>query len=248
MARKVTLIKTWVILSDLQIPWQDKEVIDGLVKPFIKDLKPDGIVLNGDIVDCYSISDFDKNPLNVDWHLQNEIDQAGELMEWLKFIPIRYWLGGNHEDRLRRLAWRTKGLGQLEAMKFNKLFEVAKYGFLWREYGQVITLGNLTVTHGEFVRRHSGASGMATLDRLGTSVLVGHTHRLGSFYRTDTRGVHGAWENGCLCRLDPEYEHFPNWQQGFSVVKVHNKGMFSVQQVPVINRKCLVYGDKEWTM
>ena len=169
-------------------------------------------------------------------------------MDRLKGIPHKWWLGGNHEDRLRRLSWRTAGLGQLKALDFPKLFELDQRGFKWKPYGEFLELGKLTVTHGEFVRKHSGDSGMATLERLGTSVLVGHTHRMGSYYRTDTRGVHGAWENGCLCRLDPEYEHFPNWQQGFSVVKVFDSKLFNVQQVPIINRKHLIYGDKTWQM
>jgi metallophosphoesterase superfamily enzyme len=53
--------KTWAIINDVQVPWQDKQVLN-LVTDFIRDLKPHGIVLNGDIVDCYAISDFNKDP------------------------------------------------------------------------------------------------------------------------------------------------------------------------------------------
>lgn len=238
-------IQTWVVINDLQIPWHDEPVINGLVIPFVRDLNPHGIVLNGDIVDCYQISDFDKNPDHPDWTLEQEINHAKGLMGQFKTLKHKVWIGGNHEDRWRRIAWRHHKLkGMLKS--FPEAFAMGDYGFRYLNYGEVYGLGKLTVTHGEFVRKHSGDSGMATLERMGTSVLVGHTHRMGSYYKTDTRGVHGAWENGCLCRLDPEYEHFPNWQQGFSVVKVGPGGMFSVQQIPVINRKYLLYGDKEF--
>ena len=51
-----------------------------------------------------------------------------------------------------------------------------------------------------------------------------------------------AYENGCLCRLDPKYVQFPDWQQGFSVVHVDEGGFFNVQQIPILNRRCFFYG------
>lgn len=234
-----------MVLSDAQIPWHDKAVLDELVAPFIKALKPHGIVLNGDWIDCYAISTFDKNPDHADWTLKTERDIAQEYMEQWQGIEEKHWIAGNHEDRWRRIAWKNPTLkGMLKTLP--EFLEVKKYGFQWREYGECLMLGKLTVTHGDFVRKHSGASGMATFERMGTSVLVGHTHRMGVYYRTDVRGMHGAWENGCLCSLNPEYEHFPNWQQGFSVVNVFPRGMFSVQQIPIINRQLLIYGGKTW--
>ena len=54
--------KTYVILNDIQYPFHDEQCL-ALVKLFIKDIKPDGVRLNGDIVDCYSISSFTKDPM-----------------------------------------------------------------------------------------------------------------------------------------------------------------------------------------
>ena len=76
--------------------------------------------------------------------------------------------------------------------------------------------------------------------------MIGHTHRLGIYYRTNAKGTHAAYENGCLCRLDPEYVQDPDWQQGLSVVRVGEKGFFNVQQVPIINRNFMMYGNKVW--
>ena len=242
------IIQTWVVLSDLQIPWHDKEVVYGLVVPFIHDLKPQGIVLDGDIVDCYAISDFDKNPDHPDWTLALEQKEVGVLLGALgkvRTIEKKEWIDGNHEDRWRRIAWRNHKLkGMLKS--FPEAFSLKEYGYQWHPYGDHVMLGKLMVTHGELVRKHSADSGQAHFDRFGTSVLVGHTHRLGVYYKSDCRGVHAAYENGCLCSLKPEYTHFPNWQQGFSVVKVYGGGLFSVQQIPVINRRFLLYGDKEF--
>jgi hypothetical protein len=52
----------WVVLNDIQLPFEDKPVLWDLVVPFVRELKPYGIVLNGDIVDNHEISDFSKDP------------------------------------------------------------------------------------------------------------------------------------------------------------------------------------------
>lgn len=237
-------MKTWVILSDIQIPFQDKYVLEDLVLKFIKDLKPHGVCLNGDIADCYLLSDFSKDPAS-EADLKLEIKEVGELMDFLaKYSKERVYLGGNHEDRLRRHAWKqVPALAETGYMDFSKVFRTKEHGFDYKPYGASLQLGHLMVTHGDLVSKHSAYTAKMTFDKVGSSVLVGHTHRLGAYYRTDVHGVHAAYENGCLCRMDPEYVQRPNWQTGFSVVHVEDKGnMFSVQQIPVLGRKCFYYG------
>ena len=234
-------MKTWAILSDLQIPFQDKRVLD-LVLRGLKRIKPGGVVLNGDVVDCYELSEFDKNPLG-QAGLEREVKEAKWLMGELQYIPERWWLGGNHEDRLRRYLWkRATQFAGLDVLRFETLFGLDRAGFNWKPYGGTLKLGKLLVTHGSLVLKHSGWTGRAHFEKYGNSVLVGHTHRLGAYYRTNAKGVHAGYENGCLCRLDPEYVQYPDWQQGFSVVQVHESGWFNVTQVPILKRRRFFYG------
>ena len=231
----------WVVMNDIQLPFHDKPVLE-MVLRFIKVLKPDGVVLNGDVVDCYELSTFDKNPLE-QTGLEKEIDLAQSLMNRLAHVPAKWWLGGNHEDRLRRYLWRNAAkFAKLEALGFESLFGLARYGFRWKPYGGTLNLGRLLVTHGSLALKHSGWSGRAHFEKYGNSVLVGHTHRLGVYYRTNAKGVHAGYENGCLCRLDPEYVQYPDWQQGFSVVHVHKNGWFNVNQIPILGRRRFFYG------
>jgi predicted phosphodiesterase len=243
--------ETWLVLNDIQFPFHDEKVL-ALVEEFARDLKPHGIVLNGDIVDCYDISDFDKNPLT-----QATLDMEAELAIGLmgrlaKVAKERWWIGGNHEDRLRRFLWKQgdafKVLGKratkaaMEALGFPALFQLKDNGFKWKPYGGSIELGKLMVTHGMMVRSQSAASGRAHYERFGSSIMIGHTHRLGIYYRTNVRGVHAAYENGCLCKLTPEYAQHPDWQQGLSVVHVDKGGFYNVQQIPVLGRSRFYYG------
>lgn len=238
-------MRTYAVLNDIQIPFHDQPVLDAVLG-FVKKLRPDGVVLNGDIVDCYELSVYDKDPLT-QASLREEVDQARALVGRLRMLsPKVIWIGGNHEDRLRRYIWkRAPELGVLPGITFPKLFGLSDYGVEWRDYGESIMLGKLMVTHGSMVRSHSAYSAKAHFDRHGTSVMIGHTHRMGQFYRTNRNGVHAAYENGCLCRLDPEYVHDPDWQQGFAVVHVEERtGHFNVQQIPVLDRKRFFYGNQ----
>jgi predicted phosphodiesterase len=239
--------KTWVVLNDLQIPFHDKPVLD-LVLNFVNYLQPHGVVLNGDVVDCYDISAYTRDPLHRA-NLNTEVKLAGQLMSRLaKCTKERWWLGGNHEDRLRRYVWQNAPqLGLLPDTTFPSLFKIAEHGFQWKPWGGSVKLGRLIVTHGFVVRVHSAYSAKAHFDRLGSSVIVGHTHRLGVYYNTNSSGTHASFENGCLCKLTGlGYSQFPNWQQGFSVVHVGEGGFFNVVPVPILNRKVFFYGGEKW--
>jgi predicted phosphodiesterase len=239
-------MKTWVVMNDIQIPFQDTPVLD-LVLSFIDDLKPYGVVLNGDIVDCYELSTYDKNPLTKA-SFQAEITGAGKLLARLaKVTKERVWIGGNHEDRLRRYLWRNAPALGLDAdQQFHEWFHLADHGFQWKPYGAYMKLGKLVLTHGSMVRTHSAYTAKCHFEKYGASVMIGHTHRLGIYYRTNASGVYAAYENGCLCRLDPEYAQCPDWQQGFSVVHVESNGYFHVQQIPVLRRRTFFYGAQVW--
>ena len=213
-----------------------------LVLNFVGDLKPHGVILNGDITDCYELSEFDKNPLT-DFTLDREIKESGAYLERIaRHCKERWWLRGNHEDRLRRTLWKNPKFASVKAFQFPELFHLKDHGFRWKPYGGVLHLGKLLVTHGSMVNKHSGSTARAHFDKYGSSVLVGHTHRLGVYYRTNAKGIHAGYENGCLCRLNPEYVQYPDWQQGFSVVHVEDDGLFSVQQIPILKRKRFFYG------
>lgn len=235
---------TAVVLNDIQFPFHSP-VLYGLVVPFVLDLKPDVIALNGDIVDMYSVSDFDKDPLT-QARLEDEIALAEELMGRLSNIPGKVWLGGNHEDRLRRYIWRhAQAFAGLSELSFQRLFRLADYGFGWVDYGEFTMLGKLLVTHGDLVRVHSGMTARAHFDKHGTNILTGHTHRLGAYYRTRRGRPYVAYENGCLCSLTPEYVKYPDWQNGFSIVHFEEGGSFNVQQLPIFmqnGRPTFYYG------
>jgi predicted phosphodiesterase len=243
--------KRIVVLSDIHIPFEDSDALNAAIN-YTRAFKPDLIILNGDVLDCYALSSYTKDPENAWATVAVERDRGLIVQRTCREItPNVIWLGGNHEVRwdkaisheLEHPSPRGKAVlevlagGEISPQRAFERFFVAS-GVTWKPYGWRVELanGNLVVTHGFRLSAHSAYSARMHLERLGVSVIIGHTHRMGAYHNANLRGKQGAWENGCLCDMNPEYMQFPNWQQGFSTVTV-NGDRFHVTQVPIVGGK-----------
>lgn len=280
--------ETAVVINDAHCPFQDEHALRPVIE-FIKDLQPDVVFINGDMVDFAGISRFSNNPLRtlsrteiqvimrhgkknpdkdlvLQAALQRELNETYEVLRRLREAAPNAWMPyifGNHEfrmyryliDRAPELCGITKAgpdqagievldlayLLRFKELGIEKVFSGQKESFL--QWGK-----HLVVGHFDMVRKHSGWTAKGLLENKGISLIQGHTHRLGAFYRTAFGGeVQMAYENGCLCSLSPEYMTCPNWQQGLCVIKKHKMtDRFSVQQLPMIDYK-FFYGNKEYS-
>ena len=244
------------VLSDIQIPFQD-ELALGLALKIIADTKPDLVVLNGDITDCYAISDFDKDPKHGYEFFTQEKEEARELLRRLTEMthhPTVVWLAGNHEQRWDRLMFRSKIAALMAHAQgcenYGDFIGVKDFDVKFYKYGDSLKLGHLYVTHGYRVSQHSAYTARMHQEDMGVSVMVGHTHRQGEYARTTMKGVYKAWEQGCLCHLDMEYmTRLPNWQQGFAMVDYSS--IFKVSLVEIIDeghQYTGIYGGKSYSV
>lgn len=231
-----------VVNSDQHFPFEQKVCIK-LSRQFIRDLQPGAVHLLGDIIDFYTISRFSRDP-NRRLTLQGEIDSASAYCEGVRDDAPKadiFYSEGNHENRLTRyLHSEAKELASLSCLNLPSLLGLDRLGIKYVEANKPYKIGHLLYTHGEIVRKHSGMTASAHIDKYGCSVIHGHTHRLGSYYRTTMSDTHGGWENGCLC-APPTYMNSPNWQRGFSVVW-YDGPKFHVEQVPIIRNKYVYQG------
>ena len=239
------------IINDIHYPDHDSKVLN-LALNFLEDLKPDRLVLNGDIIDCWAISRWKKDPSR----LRNTLDKEVRWLETFidrcgKIAPKIDYLMGNHEDRICRYVMEFADLfgplgtiaqGAIDALRPEAI--IGK-GTTLQRYKQVISLGKLLITHGHLIRKYTDS---AMLAKYGGSIGFGHTHRLGTYYHTNHSGPHVAFQNGCLCKLSPPWKpELNDWQHGLSIVKVFKDGTFHLQQVPILKRRFLYYGDKRYT-
>lgn len=236
-----------ICLSDCHIPFHDKPLLD-LWLEFVKVLKPDGIDIMGDLIDCYTLSRFEKNPLRRH-NIQEEVDTARDfLLELITVAPrdceIRY-SEGNHENRLQRVLWgRAKELAPLRNLSIPQLFELEDLGIQYYPPEQPYRIGPLWYLHGDLARKSNwamtcgGMGAKAVSQRVAGNVIMGHTHQMGYISFRGWEGLREGYEIGCMCRFNLEYiVGTPQWQSGWAVVEFPTPGTFDVGFVRVLDEK-----------
>lgn len=237
-----------VFISDLHIPFHDIQAVNITFK-FIEEFQPQYLFLVGDLMDFYAISSFDKNPKRI-LSLQSEIDVCQDVLAKMRNIcpdSSIIYIEGNHENRLTRYLWRHPEISSLKALSLENLLELQKYKIQYKPINTITTFHKFLIEHGDIIRKHSGYTAKAEMEKRGISGLSGHSHRLSTHYLTNMAGDHIWLENGCLCKRNPEYIiGIPNWQQGFTIGYFKDKKeRFSVEQICITHGK-LTYAGKEY--
>ena len=225
----------FVVLSDIHFPYHDEKALKAVYN-FLSNTHVDTIILNGDILDFYDVSSFDKDPDRIN-SLQKEIDMAQKFFKKLRGLAPKakiVFVKGNHEDRIERYLKKHPELYSLDALKLPNLLNLDNYAIEYKDKG--FKLGSLKIIHGDMVRKFSGYTARGELEKHDSSGISSHTHRGGVYYyRTPERYL--AWfESFCLCDLNPEYISEPNWQQGFLYGYVE-KDSFAVTPIPIVDGK-----------
>ena len=234
--------------TDEHYPFQDERA-RSIALDIVRDFNPDVLISGSDGIDFYALSKFSKDPKRIS-SLQEDIDawKVGQK-EWKDAAPeaTRIFLKGNHEDRLRKWLWAHPEAHSLDALKLSNLLGLDELGINYQDNGDSewcnweLPIGNtLVVRHGELVRKGSGMSARAELEkeRFSISVLTGHTHRGGSIFARTRLGVVQGHECFCLCGLEPEYVRHPDWQQGIVLAEVH-EGSLTVEPIPFSNLRSI---------
>jgi predicted phosphodiesterase len=236
--------KRIAILSDIHFPYYEKDALNAAIR-YIKKWKPDCILLNGDIIDMYQLSSFERDPRQRGFKyeldmLRNFIVQLKDLFPKVKLV---YRLG-NHEDRYQhKILQRLPELVDLELFNFESVISANQLGVTVIGNKRIIMAGKLNIVHGhEFARGFAAPVNPARgfFLKAKSNVLGGHHHQISSHQEQDLNGNKvGAWSTGCLCELHPKYMPINNWSHGFATVEVSNTGSFHVNNITVIDGKII---------
>lgn len=213
-------MKSIVVLNDVHVPFHNKNGVEAVLK-FCRDQQPDAIVINGDFLDCYSISSFAQAPGMP--KLQEEVDQGLEILEKMRrYCPLAEitYTEGNHEERLKRLVKERHGLYGLRAMELGALLDFDRLGISYLDYGKIKWFGDLAIYHGQYVSGNAAYSAKRELENGGFRYCItGHVHRMGLYHRKGYTGNRIALENGGLFDINQcDYMKNPNWMNGFCIV------------------------------
>jgi hypothetical protein len=105
---------------------------------------------------------------------------------------------------------------------------------------------DMYVHHGVAVSKHSGESVKADIDAWGVSIIRGHSHRLGDYFKTYelTGKTLEGYEIGHLMEVkEADYSTQRNWQQGFLYGYVSGTNHY-LELVMIKDYTCYVAGKK----
>ena len=232
----------WTENHDHMIPLHDRVAFDAIVQ-VAADMKPDHIVLLGDMLDLAPWSTRFARPQD----LMGTTNAALHELHWqiaqLRLVSPAskiYFLEGNHEQRINRAlvelmpeAPGVKRVGEKqEAMSVERLLAldeldveyIGPYGegmWMWKDQAKT----PIWFTHGDVVRAGGGSTAAAILKSSRYTQIYGHIHRVEHVAKT----IHGhngpetihAMSPGCLCNLTPGIlpgtKRANDWNQAFSV-------------------------------
>ena len=230
----------WGVISDIHIPYHDLRTIEKWVEE-CRQKNVAGLILNGDVLDFYQLSDFLRDPSMP--RTKDEILKGRQLLEYLRSrfpkIPIVF-KKGNHDERLEKyLFGRCPDLSEIEDFQLHSLLRAKEFGVDWVEDKRVVMLGKLPVIHGHEYRGGGGVMPARWLYlRTGASAVCGHFHQPSNYtFRTIEGREVGMWSTGCACYLSPAYMPLNQWSNGYAMVEISQGGGYSVH-----NRRLLKNG------
>lgn len=229
----------WMLSSDHQIPYQDDRAIK-LWFDVMRWFKPDVIDYLGDTSDQFCFGRFEKGSTK---EFLNTLPADVKLEHMLKHVKAAEKPTADFYRKTRRMrkdAEIFSALGNHDIRVFNyvdraipsivadttpeALWGLDNLGIDYIYYDDIPKhrYGDLYAHHGISISKHAGESVRNDVTDLGVSIIRGHSHRMGTYYRTfelRNETVRG-YEIGHLCKVDSEgfkYSQVHNWQMGFAV-------------------------------
>ena len=234
-----------MLSSDQQIPFQDDKAIKLWFK-VMKWFQPDVIDYLGDTSDQFCFSSFEEGTTKEFLkklpeetrleeflgYLKKEEGQTAEFYEMTrKMMPNAEIFSalGNHDIRVWRYA--EKHLQEIvDQITPESLWGLDNLGIDYIYYDDMpkLRFGDIYVHHGISALAESGASIKSDIGNLGVSLIRGHSHRMGAYYKTyELRNeTLRGYEIGHMCKVDSDgfkYSQIHNWQQGFAIGHIYGK-------------------------
>lgn len=252
--------------SDFHFPYQNDRYVK-LWFDVMRWWKPDVIDYLGDISDqdCYArFSDGRPNeflnqfkgidgdaaiPIMVDQEKQTR-DFYSDTRDLMKDAEIFSALG-NHDIRV--FDYADKKIHDIVGkVTPEMLWDFKNLGIDYIHYGDLPKhrFGDIYVHHGVAISKNSAESVRSDIDNFGVSLIRGHSHRMGSFFKTHElrNETLRGFEIGHMTDVTSSgmsYTNVHNWQPGFAIAYIENGVYPHVQLIQISpDYTCFVDGHK----
>ena len=216
------------ILSDIHLPYHHVDSLTEAIS-YLKKEKIDALLLNGDTLDCHTLSRFTKDPNARDFKfeldtLKTFIEVINKVLNCKIFFKI-----GNHEMRYQHFLYQKAGeLVGIEEFEFENIIKAKQSGIDIIKSNQYMKLNDLRGIHGhEYIGGISAPVNVARglYLRGKVSAFQGHNHSTSEHTETDMNGkITTTWSIGCLSNLNPAYMPLNKWNHGCAMVELDSNG------------------------
>ncbi len=234
-----------LFVPDTHRPYHDRQAWAVMVRA-ARAFKPHIIVVLGDFADFYSVSSHDRDPRRVSL-LEQEICDVCDGLDELESLGAErlIYCEGNHEWRLARYLMK-KAPELFGLVEVDQLLGLERRGWEWIPYRRSIQVGKIWCTHD--LGKAGKYAAMQAITDAGASVVIGHLHRMCTFYAGSVFGEHRV--AACFGWLGSEeacdYRHriraLREYRHGFGVGYMEPDGTVHLQAVPIIHGRCVVGG------
>jgi predicted phosphodiesterase len=231
-----------LIFADVHIPFHNLQAFYAMFDYTInKDI--DFIIILGDFMDCFDISNFDKEPDLI--RFNDERNQTKEFLKELKKIYSKakiYYKFGNHEKRFESyLIRKAPEIYGCEEFRLEVLLDLFNLGVTYIPEEKYITLQELNAFHGhEYKNGITSPANPARTAFLRSKAisLVAHNHQTSEHTESRIDGyMITCWSIGCMCGLHPKYLPLNKWNNGFALYKTEDKDFWTIQNKRIIKNK-----------
>ena len=243
--------KRVVVLSDLQIPYQNNAVVQTTLD-FIQYYKPDELWCVGDELDAPEPSRWNKGMAGEYAEtLQESIDLTHQIMRNYRAALGKkpfYIQRSNHTDRIDTYMRKyAPAFMSLKSLEIEQLLGYDKLGVTYLHKMHELMPG-WVMAHGDegALNRAPGATALNLAKRLGKSVVCGHTHRVGLQHETTgfygkTHTLYGLEVGHMMDIKQASYltSGSANWQTGIGIL-VQNGTNVTPFAVPIVNGEVII--------
>jgi UDP-2,3-diacylglucosamine pyrophosphatase LpxH len=243
--------KRVVVLSDLQIPYQNNAVVQATLD-FIQYYKPDELWCVGDELDAPEPSRWNKGMAGEYAEtLQESIDLTHQIMRNYRAALGKkpfYIQRSNHTDRIDTYMRKyAPAFMSLKSLEIEQLLGYDKLGVTYLHKMHELMPG-WVMAHGDegALNRAPGATALNLAKRLGKSVVCGHTHRVGLQHETTgfygkTHTLYGLEVGHMMDIKQASYltSGSANWQTGIGIL-VQDGNKVTPFAVPIVNGEVII--------
>lgn len=227
----------WLVLADLHIPFHSPEAIEAALR--FAEGRCDGVLLLGDVADCYSLSPWLRDPRMR--RFDQEVNGVAKFLDMLREWGAKHiaYKAGNHELRLERyLQSRAAELFGLDVFSFQRVLDLEQRGVTWIDAMDPIGVAKLSLVHGH--EYHRGLTSPVNPARglylkAHDCTLAAHEHRTSEHTEPSIRGVTvTCWSVGCLADLHPRYRPLNPWNHGFAILDL-SSGDWAIENYRIVD-------------